>query len=141
MVGALRWDRTRGLDQILGHAHLQIIEPSDVPRYAALGVTADLQPLRVTHHAQMDELPLPYLGQPRAPWRYPFAAPIAHGAVPARPTPVPCPNSARCRPADTRSCLDSARPCLAARPCTAGTHSCPADVRSRPDSVSSWPRP
>ncbi|MEU4702699.1 amidohydrolase [Nonomuraea dietziae] len=54
-------------------AHLQIIEPSDVPRFAALGVTANLQPLWATHHAQMDELTLPYLGEERSAWQYPFA--------------------------------------------------------------------
>ncbi|MGP4101588.1 amidohydrolase [Nonomuraea sp. KM90] len=60
-------------------AHLQIIEPSDVPRFAALGVTANLQPLWATHHAQMDELTLPYLGEPRSSWQYPFADLLAHG--------------------------------------------------------------
>ncbi|WP_214324136.1 amidohydrolase [Nonomuraea sediminis] len=54
-------------------AHLQIIEPSDVPRFAELGVTANLQPLWATHHAQMDELTLPFLGEPRSSWQYPFA--------------------------------------------------------------------
>ncbi|MEU7857374.1 amidohydrolase [Nonomuraea sp. NPDC049141] len=60
-------------------AHLQIIEPSDVPRFAALGVTANLQPLWATHHAQMDELTLPFLGEPRSSWQYPFADLLAHG--------------------------------------------------------------
>src|SRR5690606_22463014 len=41
-------------------AHLQIIEPSDLPRFAELGVTANLQPLWATHHLQMDELTLPF---------------------------------------------------------------------------------
>ncbi|MER5423551.1 amidohydrolase [Streptosporangium roseum] len=54
-------------------AHLQIIEPSDVPRFAALGVTANLQPLWATHHAQMDELTIPFLGDERSAWQYPFA--------------------------------------------------------------------
>ncbi|MFC4121293.1 amidohydrolase [Nonomuraea zeae] len=60
-------------------AHLQIIEPTDVPRFAALGVTANLQPLWATHHAQMDELTLPFLGEPRSSWQYPFADLLAHG--------------------------------------------------------------
>lgn len=54
-------------------AHLQIIEPSDVARFAKLGVTANLQPLWATHHAQMDELTLPFLGEERSAWQYPFA--------------------------------------------------------------------
>jgi predicted amidohydrolase YtcJ len=60
-------------------AHLQIIEPADVPRFAALGVTANLQPLWATHHAQMDELTLPFLGEERSSWQYPFADLLRHG--------------------------------------------------------------
>ncbi|MDA0637884.1 amidohydrolase, partial [Nonomuraea sp. MCN248] len=60
-------------------AHLQIIEPSDVPRFAELGVTANLQPLWATHHLQMDELTLPFLGEPRSSWQYPFADLLRHG--------------------------------------------------------------
>ncbi|MEO3804838.1 amidohydrolase family protein [Nonomuraea sp. B1E8] len=75
-------DGFEGTDPANRHhiAHLQIIEPSDVPRFAALGVTANLQPLWATHHAQMDELTLPFLGEPRASWQYPFADLVAHGA-------------------------------------------------------------
>ncbi|GAA0991170.1 amidohydrolase [Acrocarpospora macrocephala] len=60
-------------------AHLQIVTPPDVPRFAALNVTANLQPLWATHHAQMDELCIPYLGFPRSDWQYPFADLVAHG--------------------------------------------------------------
>ncbi len=60
-------------------AHLQIITPRDVPRFAALGVTANLQPLWATHHAQMDELCIPYLGEERSSWQYPFADLVRHG--------------------------------------------------------------
>ncbi|MCF6470900.1 amidohydrolase [Nonomuraea sp. MG754425] len=75
-------DSFEGTDPANRHhiAHLQIIEPADVPRFAALGVTANLQPLWATHHAQMDELTLPYLGEPRSSWQYPFADLLAHGA-------------------------------------------------------------
>ncbi|GGO76103.1 amidohydrolase [Nonomuraea cavernae] len=74
-------DSFEGTDPANRHhiAHLQIIEPSDVPRFAALGVTANLQPLWATHHAQMDELTLPFLGEPRSSWQYPFAGLLAHG--------------------------------------------------------------
>ncbi len=61
-------------------AHLQIITPQDVPRFAALGVTANLQPLWATHHAQMDELCIPFLGEERSSWQYPFAGLVGHGA-------------------------------------------------------------
>ncbi|WP_336208956.1 amidohydrolase [Nonomuraea sp. LPB2021202275-12-8] len=74
-------DSFEGTDPAGRHhiAHLQIIEPSDVPRFAALGVTANLQPLWATHHAQMDELTLPFLGEPRSSWQYPFADLLSHG--------------------------------------------------------------
>jgi predicted amidohydrolase YtcJ len=61
-------------------AHLQIVEPSDVPRFARLGVTANLQPLWATHHLQMDELCIPYLGEERSSWQYPFADLVRTGA-------------------------------------------------------------
>ncbi|GHH71492.1 amidohydrolase [Streptosporangium violaceochromogenes] len=68
-------DSLTGTDPANRHhiAHLQIVEPSDVPRFAALGVTANLQPLWATHHAQMDELTIPFLGEERSGWQYPFA--------------------------------------------------------------------
>ncbi|RSN02461.1 amidohydrolase [Nonomuraea sp. WAC 01424] len=74
-------DSFEGTDPANRHhiAHLQIIEPSDVPRFAALGVTANLQPLWATHHAQMDELTLPFLGEPRSSWQYPFRDLQEHG--------------------------------------------------------------
>ncbi|MEV0622212.1 amidohydrolase [Nonomuraea sp. NPDC050404] len=74
-------DSLAGTDPANRHhiAHLQVIEPSDVPRFAALGVTANLQPLWATHHAQMDELTLPFLGEPRSSWQYPFKDLLDHG--------------------------------------------------------------
>lgn len=60
-------------------AHLQIITPQDVPRFAALGVTANLQPLWAAHSAQMDELCIPFLGEERSSWQYPFADLVGHG--------------------------------------------------------------
>ncbi|MFB9677092.1 amidohydrolase [Streptosporangium vulgare] len=68
-------DSFEGTDPANRHhiAHLQIVEPSDLPRFAKLGVTANLQPLWATHHAQMDELTLPFLGEERSAWQYPFA--------------------------------------------------------------------
>jgi predicted amidohydrolase YtcJ len=60
-------------------AHLQIVTPQDVPRFAALGVTANLQALWATHHAQMDELCIPFLGEERSSWQYPFADLVRQG--------------------------------------------------------------
>jgi predicted amidohydrolase YtcJ len=53
-------------------AHLQIVHPDDVPRFAALNVTANLQALWATFEPQMVELNLPILGPERAAWQYPF---------------------------------------------------------------------
>ena len=61
-------------------AHLQVIHPDDIPRFAALGATANIQPLWATNEAQMTELTIPFLGETRAAWQYPFAALAKTGA-------------------------------------------------------------
>jgi predicted amidohydrolase YtcJ len=67
-------------------AHLQVVHPEDIPRFAALGATANIQPLWATHEPQMDELTIPFLGARRAGWQYPFrslhtsAAPLCAGS-------------------------------------------------------------
>jgi predicted amidohydrolase YtcJ len=53
-------------------AHLQVIHPRDVPRFAALGVTANMQALWAAHEPQLDELTLPFLGPERAARHYVF---------------------------------------------------------------------
>ena len=53
-------------------AHIQVIHPDDMPRFAALGVGANMQPLWACHEPQMDELTIPFLGEPRWRWQYPF---------------------------------------------------------------------
>lgn len=62
-------------------AHLQVVHPDDVPRFAALGVTANTQPLWAAHEPQMDELTIPFLGTERAAWQYPFGDLLRAGAV------------------------------------------------------------
>jgi predicted amidohydrolase YtcJ len=62
-------------------AHLQVVHPDDVPRFAALGATANLQALWAAHEPQMDVLTIPFLGERRAGWQYPFAALHAAGAA------------------------------------------------------------
>ncbi len=61
-------------------AHLQVVHPDDVPRFAALDLTATVQPLWACHEPQMDELTLPFLGEPRSGWQYPFGDLLRHGA-------------------------------------------------------------
>lgn len=55
-------------------AHIQVIHPEDVPRFAALDVTANAQPLWAAYDDQMVELTLPFLGPERSGWQYPFAS-------------------------------------------------------------------
>ncbi|MBR7839630.1 amidohydrolase, partial [Actinospica durhamensis] len=69
---------------LLGHrhhlAHLQVVHPDDVRRFAALGATANIQPLWACHEPQMDELAIPLLGPERSSWQYPFKSLLASGA-------------------------------------------------------------
>ncbi len=62
-------------------AHLQVVHPDDVPRFRALGATANLQPLWAAHEPQMDELTIPFLGPERSGWQYPFADLLRAGAT------------------------------------------------------------
>jgi predicted amidohydrolase YtcJ len=61
-------------------AHVQVIHPEDVPRFAHLDVTANMQPLWAVHEPDMDEFVIPFLGPERAGWQYPFASLLASGA-------------------------------------------------------------
>jgi hypothetical protein len=62
-------------------AHLQVVHPDDVPRFAQLGATANLQALWAAHEPQMDELTIPFLGERRSGWQYPFRSLQAAGAA------------------------------------------------------------
>jgi predicted amidohydrolase YtcJ len=62
-------------------AHIQVVHPDDVPRFRRLGATANAQPLWAAHEGQMDELTIPFLGEPRWRWQYPFASLVRSGAV------------------------------------------------------------
>jgi predicted amidohydrolase YtcJ len=61
-------------------AHAQVIDPADLPRFAALGVTATIQPLWAAAVPQMAELIGPGLGPRRYTWQYPFRSLRAAGA-------------------------------------------------------------
>ncbi|MFE2264002.1 amidohydrolase [Streptomyces griseosporeus] len=62
-------------------AHLQVVHPDDVPRFRALGASANLQMLWAAHEPQMDELTLPFLGAERGARQYPFGALLRAGAT------------------------------------------------------------
>jgi predicted amidohydrolase YtcJ len=61
-------------------AHLQVVHPDDVPRFAALGVTANVQGLWAAHEPQMDELTIPFIGPERTQRQYVFGDLLRSGA-------------------------------------------------------------
>jgi predicted amidohydrolase YtcJ len=62
-------------------AHIQVVHPDDIPRFRELGAVANAQPLWAAHESQMDDLTIPFLGEPRWRWQYPFASLVRAGAV------------------------------------------------------------
>jgi predicted amidohydrolase YtcJ len=68
-------DAMVGTDPARRHhvAHLQLVHPDDVPRFAELGVAANMQALWACYDDQMVDLTLPVLGD-RWTWQYPFGA-------------------------------------------------------------------
>ena len=62
-------------------AHIQVIHPSDLPRFAELGVVANAQPLWAGLDGQMRHLTIPFLGPERSEWQYPFASLARAGAT------------------------------------------------------------
>jgi predicted amidohydrolase YtcJ len=61
-------------------AHLQVVHPDDVPRFAALDVTANMQGLWAAHEPQMDELTIPFIGPERTARQYVFGDLLRSGA-------------------------------------------------------------
>ena len=62
-------------------AHLQVVHPDDIPRFRTLGAVANAQPLWAAHESQMDDLTIPFLGEPRWRWQYPFGSLVRAGAM------------------------------------------------------------
>ena len=69
----------------LGHrhhiSHLEVIQPTDVPRFRELGVTANFQPLWAFADPYITDLTLPFMGKERAQWIYPIGSLHRSGAV------------------------------------------------------------
>lgn len=61
-------------------AHIQVVHPNDLPRFAQLGAVANAQPLWACSEPQMTELTIPLLGTERSRWQYPFASLMNSGA-------------------------------------------------------------
>jgi predicted amidohydrolase YtcJ len=62
-------------------AHVQLVDPADVPRFAALGVIANVEPLWAQRDAVQRELTEPRLGPVRSARQYPLASLVASGAT------------------------------------------------------------
>ena len=70
--------------------HLQLVDPADYARLAALGVTAATQPYWFAKDAQYDgEMYRPFLGDERAAHQYPMRAFFAHGVLVAAASDYP----------------------------------------------------
>jgi predicted amidohydrolase YtcJ len=62
-------------------AHVQVVDPADLPRFAGLGVVANAEPLWAQLDAAQHDLTLPRIGPVRAARQYPLASLVASGAV------------------------------------------------------------
>jgi len=62
-------------------AHLELIHPDDLPRFAALGAYADVQALWALPDEYITELTVPVIGPERAEWLYPIGALYDAGAT------------------------------------------------------------
>lgn len=70
-TGIRRHPRSRGRHQI---AHLDVVHPDDIPRFAELGVIANIQALWARRDTEIVERKLPLLGPAREKWHFPFRA-------------------------------------------------------------------
>lgn len=75
-------DAFEGTDPARRHhiAHLQLVQPDDVLRFAGLGVAANMQMLWACLDDQMVDLTIPFLGEERSRWQYPFGDLARSGA-------------------------------------------------------------
>ena len=62
-------------------SHLQLIDPADLPRFRALGVVANFQPLWAYPDPYITELTIPFIGEKRAAHMYPIGSMHASGGM------------------------------------------------------------
>jgi predicted amidohydrolase YtcJ len=62
-------------------AHSQLVDPVDLPRFAQLGVIANVEPLWAQLDPLQVDLTMPRLGAARSTLQYPFASLVSTGAV------------------------------------------------------------
>ncbi|MEV6753379.1 amidohydrolase [Streptomyces sp. NPDC051214] len=75
---ALRATGARGLRNTT--AHLQLVDPADLPRFARLGVIPCMQLQWATRNTWTMDALLPYIGAGRHRWQYPARSLERHGA-------------------------------------------------------------
>jgi predicted amidohydrolase YtcJ len=61
-------------------AHIQLIHPEDIPRFAAIGAVANAQPLWACNDDYQIELTRPFFGPKRSSRQYPFRSLLRAGA-------------------------------------------------------------
>jgi predicted amidohydrolase YtcJ len=61
-------------------AHLQLVHPDDLPRFAELGVAANVSPYWACRSGYVEELTEPFIGRERSARMYPFASLLRAGA-------------------------------------------------------------
>ena len=62
-------------------AHVALLDPADVPRFAELGVIANFEPYWAQCDAVMRDLTIPHLGHPRDEWQYLIGSIVRSGAT------------------------------------------------------------
>jgi hypothetical protein len=62
-------------------AHIEVVRPEDVPRFRTVGAVANAQPLWACFDGQMEHLCMPFIGEERSGWQYPFRSLERAGAV------------------------------------------------------------
>jgi predicted amidohydrolase YtcJ len=61
-------------------AHVQCLDPADLPRFRALAAMANIQPLWARHEPSVTDVALPMAGHERGKWMYAFRSLIDAGA-------------------------------------------------------------
>lgn len=61
-------------------AHVQMIDPADIPRFRELGAVANIQPLWARNEPSVTDVAMPLVGEARGRWMYPWRSIIAAGA-------------------------------------------------------------
>jgi predicted amidohydrolase YtcJ len=61
-------------------AHIQFIDPADIPRFRSLGVMANVQPLWARNEPSVTDVAVPMVGNDRGRWTYAFRSLLEAGA-------------------------------------------------------------